>query len=115
MDIQGTIPSYLNHSCDPSSYIDFSTRLLVVRATRDLKSDAEITFDYDLTEWDIASPFKCGCGSVHCRRVIRGLKHRPIEVKRLYTALHRHARGRSMTLDRNWQCIAKLRARLHAG
>lgn len=88
VDIEGSIPSYLNHSCEPTSYIDFQTRPIVVRAARDLPADAEVTFDYDLTEWDMASPFKCGCGSPQCRGLVRGLRYRPTEVKiGLYASL----------------------------
>lgn len=51
---------YLNHSCDPSTYLDVTTRAIV--ALRDLKAGDELTFFYPSTEWDMGThtrPRKC--------------------------------------------------------
>lgn len=63
---------YLNHSCDPNAAVDVETRTLV--ALRDLQPGEEITFDYDTTEWAMAEPFVCGCGSAGCRRWVAGFR-----------------------------------------
>ncbi len=62
---------YTNHSCSPNCRI--SGRELV--ATRTIHSGDEITFDYETSEWDMAEPFHCLCGSPECRKLIRGFKH----------------------------------------
>ncbi len=49
----------LNHSCDASARLS-GTRLL---ATRDIGVGGEITFDYNTTEYEMATPFECGCGA----------------------------------------------------
>lgn len=62
---------FLNHACDPSAYLD-GRRLT---AARDIAAGDEVTFDYDTTEWDMASPFVCACGAPTCRGTIRGYRH----------------------------------------
>lgn len=62
---------FLNHSCEPNAAI----RGLEVVALRPITQWEEITFDYDTTEFDMAEPFECRCGSLACRGVIRGFKH----------------------------------------
>jgi hypothetical protein len=60
---------YVNHSCDPNSFIDKKDRVL--RALRPIRPSEEITFDYLVNESEIASPFQCDCGAPNCRRLIR--------------------------------------------
>src|SRR5262249_51493433 len=60
---------YVNHSCDPNSFIDKKDRVL--RALRPIHPFEEITFDYLVNESEIASPFQCDCGVPNCRRLIR--------------------------------------------
>lgn len=62
---------YLNHHCEPSAWIH--ERVLV--ALRDIAPGEGVTFDYNTTEWDMASPFDCHCGSAHCVGRVRGAKH----------------------------------------
>ncbi len=62
---------FLNHSCDPSTVI----RGREVFARRRIKAWDELTFDYDSTEYNMAEPFPCRCGSPRCRGVIRGYRH----------------------------------------
>ncbi|MFM9170657.1 MAG: SET domain-containing protein-lysine N-methyltransferase [Phycisphaerales bacterium] len=50
---------FLNHSCDPSCWIDGRA----LRARRAIAPGDELTFDYNCTEWSMASPFRCGCGA----------------------------------------------------
>lgn len=61
---------FLNHSCRPNAAI--VNRVLVARTA--IPAGAEVTFDYNTTEYEIAAPFKCGCG--HCEGAeIRGAKY----------------------------------------
>ena len=62
----------LNHACDPNARIVGRE----LRALRAIRASEEITFDYETTEWDMASPFPCGCA--RCGgRTIRGFRHLP--------------------------------------
>lgn len=63
----------LNHSCDPNVRLDID-RMEVV-AERDVGPGEELTYFYPSTEWDMAEPFECGCGSSRCLGWIRGAGH----------------------------------------
>jgi hypothetical protein len=80
---------FLNHSCNPNT-------ALVGRALHALRSIAEgeeLTFDYNTTEYDMASPFRCHCG--HCgERQIRGFRHlTAAEQRRIAPYLANHLRS----------------------
>ncbi len=64
---------FLNHSCEPNAAV--RDRSLV--ALRDIADGEGITFDYNATEWDMAEPFACHCGSPRCVGLVRGARHRP--------------------------------------
>lgn len=64
---------YLNHSCRPSCAIDAERYAII--ALRDITPGEELTFNYLCTEWDMASPFRCACGSPDCAGTIRGYRH----------------------------------------
>ena len=69
-----TDPSrFLNHSCTPSTVVDVE-RFAVI-ALRDISPGDELTFNYLCTEWDMAGPFRCACGSPGCFGMIRGYRH----------------------------------------
>lgn len=61
---------YLNHSCDPNAHVK-GRELVSLRA---ISRGESITFDYNTTEDDIATPFVCSCGACG-GRVIRGFRH----------------------------------------
>jgi hypothetical protein len=61
---------FMNHSCDPNAVIE--GREIV--ACRDMEPGDAVTFDYNTTEWEIAEPFLCRCGSAKCLKEIRGYK-----------------------------------------
>lgn len=84
---------FLNHSCAPSARVE--GRVLV--ALRSLAAWDEITFDYNTTEYRMASPFVCRCG--HCGgRTIAGFgRLSRTEQERLRPNLAPHLRRR---LDR---------------
>jgi len=63
---------FLEHACRPNAA--FRGQTLV--ALEHIEPDDELTFDYETTEWDLASPFTCACGSMGCtERKIRGFRH----------------------------------------
>jgi hypothetical protein len=79
--------AYLNHSCDPNVTIDVE-RLTVI-ALRDIAAGDALTLFYPSTEWEMAQPFPCRCGSDKCLRWIRGARYVSPEVLRRYPlALH---------------------------
>ena len=62
----------LNHSCDPNTLF----RGCELFALRPIAAGEELSFDYETTEWELASPFVCACGAVNCRRgPVRGYLH----------------------------------------
>lgn len=40
-----------------------------------IRRGEEIAFDYNTTEFDMACPFPCTCGSAACLGIIRGYRH----------------------------------------
>lgn len=62
---------FMNHSCEPNTHV----RGQEVIASHDIKPWADITFNYNTTEFDIAEPFDCHCGCPGCIGTIRGFKH----------------------------------------
>ena len=71
---------YLDHACEPT------TRILnrEVVAVRDIAEGEGVTFHYCTTEYDLASPFDCHCGSPRCMGAIRGSRHlTPAQRRRL--------------------------------
>jgi hypothetical protein len=62
---------FMNHGCDPNLLITGSE----VVALCDIESGAALTFNYNTTEWSMAEPFRCHCGSAQCLGTIRGFKH----------------------------------------
>ena len=60
----------LNHSCDPNVVVDVERR--EVRALRLISPGEELAFFYPSTEWNMAAPFECSCGSSACLRWIAG-------------------------------------------
>ena len=64
---------YINHSCAPNAFFDTSTYQLV--CLRPIKAGEEFTFFYPSTEWDMAQPFDCYCGSSECIGQIRGASY----------------------------------------
>ena len=71
---------FMNHHCDPNTMI----RRQSVIALRPIAPWEDVTFNYNTTEFDMAEPFECRCGSPHCAGTIRGARHmRPEERARL--------------------------------
>jgi len=62
----------MNHSCQPNVRIDVDSLRIV--AARDVAAGAELTFFYPSTEWELAQPFICVCGTDECLGPIMGAK-----------------------------------------
>jgi GNAT superfamily N-acetyltransferase len=78
---------FINHRCDPNTYIRRIAGDRYVVALREIRPGDEITYDYCVngdgdTAWD------CTCGSPACRRHhLSGFFHLPVDVQARYLAL----------------------------
>jgi SET domain-containing protein len=57
---------YLNHSCEPNSFLDFSC--LCVRALRDIQRGEEVKVNYAVTEYEMHDSFRCDWSRRHAFR-----------------------------------------------
>ena len=62
---------YINHSCDPNSYVKTVNGIRKVFAMRDINKGDEIVGDYSINGYNEGT-FKCRCGSENCRVIYRG-------------------------------------------
>ncbi|PHZ16343.1 SET domain-containing protein, partial [Rhizopus microsporus ATCC 52813] len=69
---------YMNHSCDPSAIMDVDR--MAVTANKDIAPGDELTFFYPSTEWDMAQPFSCWCGSSKCIKTVQGAQYLSTQV-----------------------------------
>jgi hypothetical protein len=87
-------PSYpwqfLNHSCDPNAVIA-GTNLV---AHRRIDAGQEVTFDYNTTEYEMATPFACQCQACgDGGSLIAGFRFLPTPRQReMYPRLAEHLR-----------------------
>jgi hypothetical protein len=72
----------VNHSCDPNVAFDMAQMALV--AVRELQAGDELVYFYPSTEWTMAQPFPCGCGTARCLGTIDGAESLPREVLEWY-------------------------------
>ncbi len=61
-------PDFINHSCEPNAKFD-NCNLIAIRK---IIASEQLTFDYNTTEYDLASPFECHCESDSCCGLVRG-------------------------------------------
>ena len=73
---------YSNHSCDPNIF--FNPVSMEILALKDIEVNEEFTFFYPSTEYDMAQPFLCYCGSGNCLQNIKGAKYLSIVVLEKY-------------------------------
>jgi hypothetical protein len=73
---------YINHSCDPNVFFD--TDAMQIIALKVIGQGDEMTFFYPSTEWDMAQPFDCLCGTNKCLGLIQGAAHISREILRTY-------------------------------
>jgi hypothetical protein len=64
---------FMNHSCRPNSIV--RGREVIARTCIDPWH--EVRFDYNTTEYDMAEPFDCHCGTVGCTGRISGFRWLP--------------------------------------
>ncbi|KAK4241402.1 histone-lysine N-methyltransferase ash1 [Achaetomium macrosporum] len=64
---------YINHSCEPSLIFDMAN-MYVIAGPKGLRPGDELTFFYPSTEWEMAQPFDCLCGTPSCRGRIAGAR-----------------------------------------
>jgi SET domain-containing protein len=62
---------YINHSCDPNTYVKTQNGVRQVLAMRNIAEGEEITYDYSING-DNDGTFICNCGSEKCRSVYQG-------------------------------------------
>jgi hypothetical protein len=70
---EGHMGLLLSHSCSPNTR--FCSEQLGIFAIAPIRTGEELTFNYLCTEWDMAAPFECRCGSEPCHRVIKGFRY----------------------------------------
>jgi hypothetical protein len=62
---------FMNHSCEPNTTI----RGRDVISLTPIEPWQEITFHYATTEYSMAEPFECRCGSQRCEGLVRGFQY----------------------------------------
>ena len=89
---------FMNHSCDPNTSFDIEKMVLV--AIKNINPNEEVRFNYNTTEYEMASPFLCKCGSKNCYKEIKGFNYlSDIEKKDIkYLAAHLKKMLRSSVL-----------------
>jgi len=73
---------YINHSCTPTVFFNTSSMELV--CLQAMQPGDEFTFFYPSTEWEMAQPFVCNCGSAACLQLINGASHLSVETLSKY-------------------------------
>ncbi len=62
---------FMNHGCDPT--VTIKGREVV--SLKPIEFGQDITFNYNTTEYDMAEPFACRCGSERCAGRVQGFRH----------------------------------------
>ncbi|MCP6719677.1 MAG: SET domain-containing protein-lysine N-methyltransferase [Patescibacteria group bacterium] len=75
-----SVENFINHSCESNCYINFDG--LVLKTSRKILRGEELTFNYNTTEFELKSPFKCECGSKKCANKIRGFNFLNLKQKK---------------------------------
>ena len=66
---------FIDHSCDPNCRIDVAEDCIALVAIQRIEPGEKLTFNYLTTEWDMAEPFDCDCGSNKCFKHIAGFRY----------------------------------------
>jgi hypothetical protein len=69
---------FMNHGCDPSVMI----KGRAVVSLKPIGFGQEITFNYNTTEYDMAEPFSCRCGSDRCAGRVQGFRYLSADERR---------------------------------
>ncbi|GIW65978.1 MAG: SET domain-containing protein-lysine N-methyltransferase [Candidatus Parcubacteria bacterium] len=78
---------FINHSCDPNSYVYINGNKVILIALKNIKQGEEITYDYSTTMYKDSWSIKCNCGSKICRKKIREFRFLPPKIKIKYFKL----------------------------
>ena len=73
---------YINHSCAPNVFFDTTKMELV--CLKAIQPADELTFFYPSTEWEMAAPFACNCGSPECLQIISGAAQLSLDILEKY-------------------------------
>jgi SET domain len=73
---------YINHSCSPNAF--FNTTSMELICLQAIQPGDELTFFYPSTEWEMAQPFVCNCGTAACIQLINGASHLSVETLSKY-------------------------------
>ncbi len=73
---------YINHSCSPNAF--FNTTSMELVCLQPIQPGDEFTFFYPGTEWEMAQPFVCNCGTAACIQLINGASHLSVETLSKY-------------------------------
>jgi len=73
---------YINHSCSPNAF--FNTTSMELVCLQPIQPGDELTFFYPSTEWEMAQPFVCNCGTAACIQLINGASHLSVETLSKY-------------------------------
>lgn len=60
---------YINHSCDPNTYVKTFNGKRQVIAMRDIRVGEEVTYDYAING-DYSWGAECKCGALNCRGIV---------------------------------------------
>jgi hypothetical protein len=80
--LQPSFLQYINHSCSPNIFFD--TTAFQVICLRAIKPGEELCYFYPATEWEMAQPFQCVCGSSNCLGYINGAAYLSKETLAVY-------------------------------
>lgn len=74
---------FMNHSCEPNTCDQWDDKgISEFRATTKITKGEELTYDYNLEQYDYRSPFECRCGTETCRGMIYGFNGLSSEEKK---------------------------------
>ncbi len=73
---------YINHSCSPNMFFD--TGAMHLLCLREILPGDQFTFFYPSTEWEMAQPFACSCGTADCVGTITGASQMNREILSRY-------------------------------
>ncbi|MFO0746292.1 MAG: SET domain-containing protein-lysine N-methyltransferase [Myxococcota bacterium] len=76
IELDPTWLRFLEHSCAPNVALDMPTGRVV--ALRAIAPGEVLAYFYPSTEWEMAAPFVCRCGSPECLGTIAGASRLPL-------------------------------------
>jgi SET domain-containing protein len=88
---QGNESRFINHSCQPSCYIEITKSRVFIHAKRAIRQGEELAYDYwystdeTYTDEDRRRLYPCRCGSPKCRGTLAAPQKKKKAKKRLVT------------------------------